>query len=306
MSTYLITQATGQQGQHIVKHLLAAGVNVHALVRDLQKVPEILKQSGVTLFQGESKNFEEVFQAAKGCKGAYLNTVPFPGLEALQARTIVEASKKAGVETIVACTTVRTNDKSFWDNSETEECGVREYYISKAEVEDIVRGASFKSYTILRPAVLLQDFLLPGVHYNFPSLAINGILDHPFEDGVRSPFTDADDVGKYAAAALIDPAKFRDQEIDLNNEALTIEQVHDILIKVSGKNVGLRKRTPEEIEEAKATVFGQRFSLLANKKDFGATGVAAKDVSAKYGIPFTSFEDAMQREKVRLLECLKD
>ncbi|RFU27154.1 hypothetical protein B7463_g9176, partial [Scytalidium lignicola] len=304
MATYLVTQATGQQSQWVITHLLAAGAKVHAIVRDLQKVPPVLEKEGITLFKGESKNFEEVFQAAQGCKGAFLNTFPWPGLEAQQAKTVVEACKKAGIESIVASTTSTTGDRAMWDDAATEEIGLRQYFLSKVEVEEAVRGGNFKAYTILRPAVLHSDFMLPGVYGNFPGLPTRGELDHACNDGVRLPFTDAHDVGKYAAAALQDPAKFGGQEIHLLNELLTMEEVRDILVKVSGRDVRVRKLSPVEGEEAKATVFGMRFHLMANTRDFSAYGNQVMEVQTKFGIPFTSLEMSLQRDKARLLECL--
>jgi uncharacterized protein YbjT (DUF2867 family) len=304
MASYLVTQATGQQSRWVITHLLAAGLKVHAVVRDAQKVPPILKDPAVTIFQGESKNYEDIYRAAQGCKGVFLNTFPIPGLEAQQANTVVEACKKAGVESIVAATSFLTGDRALWDDATTEECGLREYYLSKAEVEEAVRQAAFKAYTILRPAVIYQDFLLPGAYQNFPELPTHGELAHCLNDGIKMPHTDAHDVGKYAAAALRNPAIFGGQEIDLGNEVLTIEEVRDILAKVSGRDVGLRKRTPAEVEGVKATVFGQRFHLLANARDFSAVGAAAKENEAKFGIPVTSLEVALQRDRALLLECL--
>jgi uncharacterized protein YbjT (DUF2867 family) len=304
MATYLVTQATGQQSQWVITHLLAAGAKVHAVVRDLQKVPPALEKPGVTIFKGESTNFEEIFQAAQGCKGAFLNTFPWPGLETQQAKTVVEACKKAGIESIVASTSFTVGDKAMWDDAATEEAGLRPYFLSKVEVEEVVRGGNFKAYTILRPAVLHSDYLLPGAYSNFPGLPARGELDHACNDGVQIPHTDAHDIGKYAAAALQDPAKFGGQEIDLPNELFTLEEVRDILVKVSGRDVRVRQRTPAEVEEAMATVFGMRFQLWANAKDFSGYGKLTKEVQTKFGIPFTSLEMALQRDKARLLECL--
>ncbi|KAH6984265.1 hypothetical protein BKA56DRAFT_580816 [Ilyonectria sp. MPI-CAGE-AT-0026] len=304
MATYLVTQATGQQGQAVTKHLLAAGAKVHAVVRDPQRIPPILEDPGVTVFKGESVNFDQIFQAAQGCKGVYLNTFPIPGLEAQQAKTIVEASKKAGVETIVACTTMYTGNKAVWDTPAAEEIELRGYFLSKAEVEDAVRGGGFEAYTILRPAFIHVDFMLPNAYGNFPKLATEGELDHAYNDGARMLYTDANDIGKYVTAAFLDSAKFAGHEIELGNENLTIEEVRDIVARVSGRNVRAKKRTPAEIEEIKPTLFGQRFHLWANVNDFSAASEAAKEVQAKYGIPFTSLEEALQRDKARLLECV--
>ncbi|WYZ38360.1 hypothetical protein EsH8_III_000274 [Colletotrichum jinshuiense] len=304
MATYLITQATGQQSRWVISHLLAAGAKIHAVVRDLQKVPPILQDPRVTLFQGESKNFEDIFRAAQGCKGVFLNTFPIPGLEALQAKTIVEACQKAGVESIVASTTHATSKKEMWDNDATKAIQLHHYWTSKATVEEIVRAGEFQAYTILRPAVIHFDLFLPGALGNFPRLPTHGVLDHLLEEGSTMPFTDANDLGKYAAAAFQNPTKFAGQEIDLGNEQLTIEEVRDVLVRVSGREVQAIKRTPEEVEEMGISVFGQKFQQLSSIKDFSWTSVAAKDVQDKFGIPFTPLEAALQRDRALLLECL--
>lgn len=299
-STYLVTQATGEQAKWTITHLLTAGAKVHAVVRDLSKAPALLHQPGVTLFQGESKNFDDIYKAAQGCKGAYLNTFPIPGLEALQAKTIVEACEKAGVQSIVACTTFLTNRRNVWDNQATIDCLLDGYFNSKAEVEAIVRSASVSAYTILRPAILYQDFYLPGAYGNYPKLP-EGVLDHAFSDGFKGAFTDAHDVGRYAASALLDPSRFAKQEIDLANAALTMEEAHHLLEKVSGRSIKLHKRSPEEVEEAKATVFGQCFQLWPNFQALEGIETSAQSNETKYGISTTGLEDVLVRDKERLM-----
>ncbi|KAK2049704.1 NmrA-like family protein [Colletotrichum somersetense] len=303
MATYLVTQATGQQSLATIAHLLAAGAKIHAVVRDPEKAPPALKKQGVTIFKGESTNLDEIYQAAQGCKAAYLNTFPWPGLETQQAKTIVTACEKAGVESIVGCTSFAAGHRDVWDDVATAEVGLRQYYLSKAEVEEAVRGGRFKAYTILRPSVLHTDFMLPGVYGNFPGLP-SGELGHACDDGVRLPYTDTDDVGRYAAAALQDPDRFGGQEIDLPNEYVTMEEVRDALVRVSGREVRVRQLTPAEVEVTKQTAPGMLFQIWANAKDFTALVDAAKEAQEKFGIPFTSLEAGLQRDKARLLESL--
>ncbi|EHK48558.1 uncharacterized protein TrAtP1_009677 [Trichoderma atroviride] len=304
MATYLVTQATGQQSQSVIAHLLAAGFKIHAVVRDPAKIPPTLKQQGITIFKGESTNFDEIFQAAQGCKGAFLNTFPIPGIEALQAKTIVAACEKAGVENLVAATTFTVENRAFWDDEVTKEVGLHDYWVSKAQVEEAVRAGNFKSYTIVRPAVLHTDFFLPGVHLNFPALAERGELDHAFNDGVPIFYTDIQDVGKYVAAAFQDPAKFAGQEANVIKDLLTAEEVGAIIAKVSGRDIPVKRRANVEVEELKASAHGMLFHLWANKKDLTPYVNVAKETQAKFGIPLTSLEAALQRDKARLLECL--
>ncbi|KAI0479153.1 NmrA-like family protein [Xylariaceae sp. FL0804] len=306
-TNYLITQATGQQSQWVIRYLLASGAKVHAVVRDLQKIPPILREPGVTLFQGESKNFDDIFAAAQGCQAAFLNTVPFPGLELLQAKTIVSACEKAGVESLVATTSLLTGDRNLWDTDAVKAIeGLHPYYASKAEVEDVVRRSSFKSYTILRPAVIHFDLWLPGSANNFPRLASEGEFDDILEDGAVLCFTDCHDIGRYAAAALQDPAKFAGQEIDLGHEVLDMRQLADIMTRVSGRKVGVVKRTFAEVQEKGLFVFGQIFQLSANVQDFRVAAARTDEIQSKFGIPFTSLEAALQRDKALLLKGLPE
>ena len=303
MATYLITQATGQQSVWVITHLLAAGLKAHAVVRDPSKsLPPVLSQPGVKVFKGDSADFDSIYQAAQGCKGAFLNTVPFPGLETQQAKTIVEACKKAGVETVVASTTSGADDRSLWDDEVTRESGLYEYYVSKAEVEDVVRTGGLKTYTILRGGFMHFDYFLPSVAQNFPEFPLKGELRHPSNDETRLPHIDGSDLGKYVVAAFQDPEKFNGQELTLVNENLTIAEARDIIEKVSGRKVKLVKRSPEETKETLVAVTGQRFPFWANHKDFSSTITAAKAKLAEFGIPLTSLEDSLTRDKSRLLE----
>ncbi|KAJ4329271.1 hypothetical protein N0V84_000164 [Fusarium piperis] len=304
MPTYLITQATGKQSQYVTDHLLATGAKIHAVVRNPNKLPPVLQRPGVKIFKGESTDFEAVFQAAQGCKGAFLNTFPIPGLETQQAKTITEACKKAGVETLVASTSFLTGDKELWDDKETEEVGIRSYYQSKHEVEQVVRNAGFNSYTILRPGFIHFDFLLPNVYGNFPALPAKAELDHSFNDNATMIYTDANDIGKYATAAFQNPDKFGGQAIQLGKSNLTLEETRQILIKITGREVTSRRRTPEEVEAAKAAVPAQKFNLWANIKDFGPAAAEGKDVEARFGIPIATLEEALRRDKTQLLECI--
>ncbi|OLN90043.1 hypothetical protein CCHL11_07236 [Colletotrichum chlorophyti] len=192
----------------------------------------------------------------------------------------------------------------MWDDDATKEIQLHQYFSSKATVEEIVRAGGFQAYTILRPAVIHHDFFLPGALGNFPRLPTHGELDHLLDEGARVPYTDANDVGKYAAAALQNPTKFDGQEIDLGNELLTIDEVRDILVRVSGRDVRAVKRTPDEVEKMGISVFGQKFHLMANIKDLTWTTVVAEKVQEKFGIPLTSLEAALQRDKTQLLECM--
>ena len=307
MSTYLVVQATGGQSRWTIHHLLAANQKVHALVRDPSKpLPHPLTNNpSITIFKGTNSDTEAIYAAAKGCKGAFLNTYPYPGPEAEQTKAQVEACKNAGVKSIVASSTYYTDRKEIWDNEEMEEIGLRGYYASKASVEDVIRGSGLV-YTIVRPAFLNSNYFFPGISYNHPELPTQGIIYHAYEPGSRVVHIDTADIGKYAAAALLDPVKFGGQEIDLANIGYTIAESAEILSKVSGRKVIAKRRTDEEIEKLKPTVPGQKFQLRSKLLDPGTNEESAAKVQEKYGIKFTSLEVSLRRDINRLLECIPE
>jgi nucleoside-diphosphate-sugar epimerase len=303
MTTYVITQASGIQAQWTIHSLLEAGAKVHAIVRNPSKIPSHLERPGITLFQGDNNNSEAVFKAAQGCKGVFLNTFPaFDDIsaEGRQVKTVLEACKRAGVEHVVASTSCFTSRRDMWETAEASKY-VGNYYLSKTRIEDAVRGAGLKSYTIVRPSFIHRDFHPPHVYGNFPSLPKNGELAHGFNDGAKMVYVSEHDVGKYAAAALQDPAKFDKQEIELGNEHLTIEEVQAILVRVTGKNIPLRKMTGEEIEIARNTVPGLRFQLFASLANLPDT---TKETVEKFGIPFSSFEEYVKQYKAEIVASL--
>jgi len=303
MSTYLVTQATGHQSEWTIEHLLRAGAKVNALVRDPQKFPATLQRQGITVFARENDSPEALLKAAQGCKGVFLNTFPdYTDVESegRQAKLVLDACKKAGVGVVVASTSFYTGDKSMWSDLESHKL-VGHYYESKAKIEDAVRGAGFKAYTILRPAFISHDYLLPRTHFNYPDLPKSGTLGHAFNKGSRMLQIDEHDIGKYAAAALLDPVKFGGQEIDMANESLTIEEVRDIIARVSGRDIKVKKWTKEEAEVMFSSVFAVKFEIWANIKPQSSS---AKETEKRFGIPFTSLEDYLQREKAGLMECL--
>lgn len=306
MATYLVTCATGQQGRSVVKYLLASGAKVHAVVRNARSDKALRLQSqGVVLFEGDNDNFAAFRAAASGCTGLYLNLQPSPTdlhAQQRQAKGIVQACKEAGtIDTIVVSTAYFTGARDKWDTPHGEKSGVRGYYLAKAEMEKVVREAGVKHYTILRPAWFHANYLLPYNVWHFPGLSTKGELVHSYEDGVRMSHIDEDDIAKYAVAALLDPQKFHAQEIELGNENLTIQEVAETLGKVSGRQIRVRKRTPQEIVEAVNVVPTQTFQLWANAVDLAIDG---QEVQRRYGIRLTTFEEYLVQERDRLLASL--
>ncbi|KZL82796.1 hypothetical protein CI238_10730 [Colletotrichum incanum] len=163
---------------------------------------------------------------------------------------------------------------------------------------DVIRGLT------LRPCS--YDYLAENSGDNYPELIKTGTLRHTFNDGAGIPHTVADDIGKYAAAALQKPAKFGGEEIELGNEYLHPDATAKILSMISGCGVKAEKRGQAKAAEIGQWLFGQRFFDWANVKVLELKAVAdgAKDIQVRYGIPFASLESALSKEREAVLAGL--
>ncbi|ETS85838.1 hypothetical protein PFICI_03863 [Pestalotiopsis fici W106-1] len=305
MTTYLVTCATGRQGGATVKHLLKAGAQVHAVVRNPESsVAQSLREQGVVLFKGDNDNAGVITKAAEGCRGVFL--VPQHqdsdhDAEVRQIRTIVQASVAAGIENVVLSSAIATGDREKWNGEDQRKLGLPDYYAPKAAAEAAIKHPLIQSWTILRPSWFYANYLIPAVHDYQPGLRERGELVHALDDGVRVAHIDVDDIGKFAAAALLDPSTYGFETIELGSENLSPEDAANALSEVSGLDIKVRKRSPEEITEAQHRVRSQKFQLYANRFSLSLDCEALR---AKYGLRLTSFKEYLQREKDLLLATL--
>ncbi|KAJ7822262.1 NAD dependent epimerase/dehydratase [Mycena olivaceomarginata] len=275
-NTYLITTATGRQGTSTARLLLAQGAQVHALVRDLTSPASLtLKSLGATLFKGGFDDVPAITAAIQGVTGVFLNTFPNfadPNGEARDAETLTDALED-------------------WSTLKGEFPFLAQYYASKAGVERVVRTSGF-TYTILRPGWLNHNYIGAGVEYHFPEYAKERVLTVSSPRGWRMEHLDADDVGQFAAAALLDPGRFAGKELDLVNELLTFEEIAAHLGEALGAEVKVKYRTAEETAEA-------RKALPTIERQLWGPTTAPGDGSklAEYGFRLTTLKEFLEREK---------
>lgn len=310
MSTYLVSAATGRQGGHVADQLLAAGAKVHAVVRDLSSPKaKALKDKGIVLWEGTFEDPDAAFRAAAaGVTGFFLNLSVFePGVAKAQADRVIAAVKAGAGETLISIVLSSTSRTGYFVTDLATPSAIHPwlggYYTAKAEVESAVRESGVRHHTILRPPVLNYDLLLPNsaTSHGFPRLPREGVLVTTLKDGVTMSYLDEADVARYAVAAFLEPERFSGHEIGLGGDNLTMDEVRDVLAKVSGIDIKLHKRTPEEIEASTNTEFFQVFERLTNAVPH-RTDVNA--LEEKYGIKSATLEEYMQRHKEKLLDSL--
>ncbi|KAJ7742665.1 NAD dependent epimerase/dehydratase [Mycena maculata] len=297
MPKFLITTATGHQGAATVRLLLEKGAEVNGIVRDPTSAASlVLKSMGATLFKGDLTDVPAITAAMQGVNGIFLNPVPDftdPTSETRQAENVLVAARAAGTVTSVVVSTVSYTDlHEDWSVVKADFPFISQFYTSKSGVERVVRAAGF-TYTILRPGMLMRNWIAPGPAWHFPEYMSSRLITLSYPRDFRMDQLDAADVGQVAAAALLEPARFAGAEFTLlGPEGMEFDEIAADLSEAIGEKVTLKYRTAEETAAVLKTMPTVEMQL------WWPTIPRAEDAKlAEYGFRWTTFKEFLEREK---------
>lgn len=115
------------------------------------------------------------------------------------------------------------------------------------------------------------------------------------------PLVDVDTIGRFGAAAFLDPGRFDKQEIELADEFLLPDQVLSKLGRATGRDLQVVYMTDEEVEAQKgANPFVAGMVMMRDLAGF----VDLEKVKS-WGMPVSSMDKFIAREKERVLETYK-
>lgn len=283
----LVTGATGAQGGATARALLAAGRRTRILARnpDSPAAAE-LAASGAEVVRGDFDDAASLDAAVQGAQGVF--SVQRPDAtgkddERRHGFALVAAAQRAGVRHFVhtsVCEAGRHTDFPRWDSG----YWYQKYWTDKWDIEEAARGAGFPQWTVLKPAFMMDNFASPKSLHMFPHLAQGEVLTALLPE-IRLQLIAADDIGAFACAAFLDPARFDRQNIDLAAEALTMAQVAAVLQHATGRPVQARNAAPPELLAAGVMRGWVRTQEWINEVGYRADIGAL----AAYGVPLTPF-----------------
>lgn len=257
--SYLVTLATGRQGASTAAELIKHDKIVHAFVRDkTSSRSKALEDLGCVLFEGDLEDKSTIEPAIKGVTGIFLNLRPAqqdPEAEIRQTRNVLElAATEKTVTSIVVSTSIHIGkfDKYISRDPDYPLAG---FHRSKKAVEEAVRASDIRFKTYLRPAWLMHNYVEPMWRYHFKNYQTEHTLDVLYPPGTTVAYFDAADVGKFAAAAFLNPERFDGHEIELGNEQLTIEEVARSIEKSTGVKMKTKHLNGEEDLELAKTYY---------------------------------------------------
>ncbi|KAH7316607.1 hypothetical protein B0I35DRAFT_479437 [Stachybotrys elegans] len=290
---------TGTQGGFVARELLQRGAHIHALARDMSapKAKEFAAL-GAQLWAGDFDNKDAIHAAIQGCSAIFLNFYPnFQDSTAdlRWAKSLLVAARAAGVKHAIFSSglTVNAPEKlTRWDPNTL----TASFLLSKQAIEKEVINSGLEFWTIIRPGNFYTNYVMPAVSM-YPGLRETGVVQTALQEDTKLPCIDPITIGKFVAAAIFDPAKFHAQELEIADETKTYGEILEKISTVVGRDLKLVYLDDEAINAQIDNPFlvGQLLAReLLNFIDMDKVGT--------WGVPLSSLEVFVQREKDRLLE----
>ncbi|GGO43630.1 hypothetical protein GCM10012287_07250 [Streptomyces daqingensis] len=288
----LVTGATGNQGGATARALLAAGVPVRALVRDPDSArARAVEAFGARLVAGDLNDRSSVARAAEGTRAVF--SVQMPAMtadgfdydgEVAQGANLVEGAKAAGVPQFVHTSVTgagRHTGAPGW--AEGRWASMEPTMGAKSAVQDRVREAGFRHWTLLKPGFFMENFL-PSKAFLFPR-GVEGGLVSVIRPGTRLPLVAVRDIGAAAAAAVAAPERFHGVELELASDLLTMTEIAEVLSRALGRHL-----PAPDMTEAEALAAGMPGMGASHEWMNVAEQPARPEYARDRGIPLTGFE----------------
>ena len=140
----------------------------------------------------------------------------------------------------------------------------------------------------------MNNYLLPTASSMFPELVTERVFRTAYDPEMKMMVVvDPDDVGRFAAAVVLDPGRFHTREIDLGGEVLTPGEIARELSLVSGRDIKLELMEKGEVE--RSAVVDPRVWAQLWTNEVGSQ-VDLEEL-AKYGIRMTGFARYLEKHR---------
>jgi uncharacterized protein YbjT (DUF2867 family) len=235
--TVLVTGATGQQGGAVARELLGRGHPVHAMTRHPEgDKARALAKLGATVVQGDLDDMASLEQALRGAWGVYaVQNTWEAGVqrEEQQGKRLAELARRVGIQHFVYGSV----------GSAHRSTGIP-HFDNKWRVEETVRQLGFPSYTILRPAFFMENFLSPW----FKPGIDQGKLFVALKPQTVLQMIAVEDIGKYGCWAFENYHALNGRAVDIAGDAKTMPEAAAIIGRAAGRPVQF---VPVPIEEVR-------------------------------------------------------
>jgi uncharacterized protein YbjT (DUF2867 family) len=259
-----------------------------------------LKRMGAEIAEADLDDADSLHVALSGIDALFsvqLAPSSDPDTERRQARILMAAARAAGIRHVVHSSVSNTgafDSMAGWVEGRWE----RNYWESKRDAEDHVRHAGFPTYSILRPAFMMDNFAVPKAQWMFPDLAEGKILT-AIEPETPMVLIAAEDIGRVVAAAITDPDRFGGRTMELAGDMLTLPRIAAILTDVKGAAI-----SAHTLDQAILVGRGQHAGWVQSQQWMNVVNYPARPAEMQaLGIAPTRFADWATRHADRIFPC---
>lgn len=235
----LVLGGTGRQGGAAARHVLDAGWQVRALVRDPDTAAaRALQRAGTQLVRGDLDDRASLRAAMAGVHGVFsVQTFMGPGgieAEVRQGTSVAQTAAETNVGHLVYSSVGGADRESAVPHFE-----------SKWEIERHIRGLGLPA-TILRPVFFMENLSA----YGGPRL-VDGtlILRQALRPDRTLQMIAVDDIGAFAALAFDNPADYLGAQLELAGDELTGPQMAALFGELDGKPARFEEQPLGEIRD---------------------------------------------------------
>jgi uncharacterized protein YbjT (DUF2867 family) len=226
--TIFVTGGTGNQGGAVARSLIHQGFKVKVLTRNVNSPKaQLLAAQSIELIQGDLNNPDTYRKQLEGVDGVFsvqtfANGV---GKEIDQGFKLAEVSKDARVSHFVYSSGIGASLNT----------GVP-HYESKLKIENYIKDLELP-FTIIRPASLYENFLIPQVRNGI----LKGKLVQPLDPDLKQLMLGSADIGRVVSIVFSDKDLYLGKTITLSTEELNMKEITELFSTVLGKKIVYQK-----------------------------------------------------------------
>jgi uncharacterized protein YbjT (DUF2867 family) len=233
--TILVTGVTGHQGGAVARALQSSGFHLRGLTRKPEsKEAATLARNGVDVVKGDLDDEATLRRALAGAWGVFgVQNTSEAGVEReeAQGKRLAMLAREVGVEHYVYTSV----------GSAHKQTGVP-HFDNKWRIEETVRGLSFPSHVILRPAFFMENLLAP---YSLQG----GTLSSALGSSTKLQMIAVDDIGWFGARAFTDAAALNRREIDIAGDLRTMPEAAKILTEALGRPITFAQTPIDQVRQ---------------------------------------------------------
>lgn len=223
---FVVIGSTGQQGRAVLSALLqdAASSNstIYAVHRNPASAATLINEyPSIKPIQGNMNNPTAIFRAVGSAPDVVYFMTPSDSKDEVKlGHAIIGAAVDAGTKHIV----MSSIDRGAGGNVRS---GV-DIWDTKHEIEAFLRKQKGITYTIIRPAAYLENFVPGFIGQVYTSVWRNSV------NGRKMALVALKDIGVTAAKVMSAAEDYRNAEINLAGDNLTYEEASRIFVKETG------------------------------------------------------------------------